>query len=224
MTLRHTDQTVRGAFLYLQESEDGISVDVDRATAIEDKWGEGLEEDEYRYLEKSYRSLVSGYKGDLTPRLELNILDICKYRLERDKAVRRNDTAAAKRYTDMIKIIMDSEAMKVGDKKQAETARVDGLVDRLEQMGLMKDGELLLQRVIQYIKIDKGQFEASRDAIDSMMLSMINAYRFNNGLSDIVELPEDLKVQDRLGEFVDAPLLSERNTMNELGMASSIRG
>lgn len=224
MTLRHTDQTVRGAFLYLQESEDGISVDVDRATAIEDKWGEGLEEDEYRYLEKSYRSLVSGYKGALTPRLELNILDICKYRLERDKAVRRNDTAAAKRYTDMIKIIMDSEAMKVGDKKQAETARVDGLVDRLEQMGLMKDGELLLQRVVQYIKTDKGQFEASRDAIDSMMLSMINAYRFNNGLSDIVELPEDLKVQDRLGEFVDAPLLSERNTMNELGMSSSIRG
>lgn len=224
MTLRHTGNTVRGALLYLQESEDGISVDMAQATEMADKWGEGLEEDEYRYLEKSYRSLVAGYKGALTPRLELNILDICKYRLERDKAVRKNDTAAAKRYTDMIKVIMDSEAMKVGDKKQAEAARVDGLVDKLEQMGLMKDGELSLQRVIQYIKTDKGQFEASRDAIDSMMLSMINAYRFNNGLSEITELPEDLRVQDRLGEFVDAPLLSERNNMNELGMSPAHRG
>lgn len=215
---------MRGALLYLQESEDGISVDMAQATEMADKWGEGLEEDEYRYLEKSYRSLVAGYKGALTPRLELNILDICKYRLERDKAVRKNDTAAAKRYTDMIKVIMDSEAMKVGDKKQAEAARVDGLVDKLEQMGLMKDGELSLQRVIQYIKTDKGQFEASRDAIDSMMLSMINAYRFNNGLSEITELPEDLRVQDRLGEFVDAPLLSERNNMNELGMSPAHRG
>lgn len=195
-------------------------MDMALATAMADKWGEGLEEDDYRYLEKSYKSLVASYKGAVTPRLEMNILDICKYRLERDKAVRRNDTASAKRYTDMIKVIMDSEAMKVGDKKQAEPARVDGLVDRLEQMGLMKNGELKLQEVIRYIRTDKGQYEASRDAIDSMMLSMINAYRFNNGLSDIVELPEDLKVQDKLGEFVEAPTTMERNIMNELGMAS----
>ena len=195
-------------------------MDMALATVMADKWGEGLEEDDYRYLEKSYKSLVASYKGAVTPRLEMNILDICKYRLERDKAVRRNDTASAKRYTDMIKVIMDSEAMKVGDKKQAEPARVDGLVDRLEQMGLMKNGELKLQEVIRYIRTDKGQYEASRDAIDSMMLSMINAYRFNNGLSDIVELPEDLKVQDKLGEFVEAPTTMERNIMNELGMAS----
>lgn len=195
-------------------------MDMALATAMADKWGEGLEEDDYRYLEKSYKSLVASYKGAVTPRLEMNILDICKYRLERDKAVRRNDTASAKRYTDMIKVIMDSEAMKVGDKKQAEPARVDGLVDRLEQMGMMKNGELNLQEVIRYIRTDKGQYEASRDAIDSMMLSMINAYRFNNGLSDIVELPEDLKVQDKLGEFVEAPTTMERNIMNELGMAS----
>lgn len=224
MTLRHTvDDTVLGAFLYLQNRRFN-SVDTETAAKLADRWGEGLEESEYSYLEKSYKSLIASYKGAVTPRLQMNILDICKYRLERDKAVRRNDTASAKRYTDMIKIIMDSEAMKVGDKKQSEPARVDGLVDRLEQMGLMKNGELMLQSVINYIKTDKGQFETSRDAIDSMMLSMINAYRFNNGLSDIVELPEDLRVQDRLGEFVEAPTMDERNIMNELGMASQRKG
>ena len=188
------------------------------------KWGEGLSEEEYRSLETSYRSMAAEYKGSITPRLELNLIDISKWRLERDKCIKAGDTAAAKRYTDMIKATMESEAMKVGDARSVEAVRADGLVKRLEDKGLMKDGVLLLNGVIEYIRNDKGHYQMSRDAIDTMMLSMVNAYRFNNGLSEIPELPEDVRIQDRLGEFMPAPTAEEKSVMMDLGLATGNRG
>lgn len=184
------------------------------------KWGDGLSEDEYRSLETSYRSMAAEYKGAITPRLELNLIDISKWRLERDKCIKAGDTAAAKRYTDMIKATMESEAMKVGDARSVEAVRADGLVKRLEDKGLMKDGVLLLNGVIEYIRNDKGHYQMSRDAIDTMMLSMVNAYRFNNGLSEIPELPEDVRIQDRLGEFMAAPTAEEKSVMMDLGLTN----
>lgn len=185
------------------------------------KWGDGLSEDEYRSLETSYRSMAAEYKGAITPRLELNLIDISKWRLERDKCIKAGDTAAAKRYTDMIKATMESEAMKVGDARSVEAVRADGLVKRLEDMGLLKDGVLLLKGVIEYIRNDKGHYQMSRDAVDAMMLSMVNAYRFNNGLSEVPELPEDVRIQDRLGEFMAAPGAEEKSVMMDLGLTNA---
>ena len=92
---------------------------------------------------------------------------------------------------------------------------------KLKDMGLLKDGVLLLDGVIDYIRNDRGNYQMSRDAVDAMMLSMTNAYRFNNGLSEIPELPEDMRIQDKLGEFLDTPTMDERNIMMELGMVGS---
>lgn len=191
---------------------------------MEAKWGEGFSEAEYRTLERTYNSLAAEYRGAINPRLELNLIDISKWRLERDKAVKAGDTAAAKRFTDMIKATLDSEAMKVGDTKPTEAMRADGLAQRLEELNLLKDGTLVLKNVIEYIRNDRGSYQISRDAIDAMMLSMTNAYRFNNGLSEIPELPEDMRIQDKLGEFLETPTMEERSTMLELGMAPGKRG
>ena len=188
------------------------------------KWGEGYSEAEYRTLERTYDSLAAEYRGAINPRLELNLIDISKWRMERDRCVSSGDTAAAKRYTDMIKATLDSEAMIVGDAKRVEAIRVDGLADRLEKMGMLKDGELLLTKVVEYIRTDRAKFQLSRDAVDAMMLSMINAYRFNNGLSELAELPEDMRVQDKLGEFLENQPQRERDLMLELGMVPAKEG
>lgn len=188
------------------------------------KWGEGYSEAEYRTLERTYDSLAAEYRGAINPRLELNLIDISKWRMERDRCVSSGDTAAAKRYTDMIKATLDSEAMKVGDAKRVEAIRVDGLADRLEKMGMLKDGELLLTKVVEYIRTDRAKFQLSRDAVDAMMLSMINAYRFNNGLSELAELPEDMRIQDKLGEFLENQPQRERDLMLELGMVPAKEG
>lgn len=188
---------------------------------MEAKWGEGFSAAEYRTLERTYNSLAAEYRGAINPRLELNLIDISKWRLERDKAVKAGDTAAAKRFTDMIKATLDSEAMKVGDAKPIEPLRVDGLADRLERMGMLKNGVLVLKNVISYIQNDRGNYQVSRDAIDAMMLSMTNAYRFNNGLSEIPELPDNMRIQDLLGEFLATPTQEERSTMMDLGLLPS---
>lgn len=188
------------------------------------KWGEGYSEAEYRTLERTYDSLAAEYRGAINPRLELNLIDISKWRMERDRCVSSGDTAAAKRYTDMIKATLDSEAMKVGDAKRVEAIRVDGLADRLEKMGMLKDGELLLTKVVEYIRTDRAKFQLSRDAVDAMMLSMINAYRFNNGLSELAELPENMRIQDKLGEFLENQPQRERDLMLELGMVPAKEG
>lgn len=188
------------------------------------KWGEGYSEAEYRTLERTYDSLAAEYRGAINPRLELNLIDISKWRMERDRCVSSGDTAAAKRYTDMIKATLDSEAMKVGDAKRVEAIRVDGLADRLEKMGMLKDGELLLTKVVEYIRTDRAKFQLSRDAVDAMMLSMINAYRFNNGLSELAELPDDMRIQDKLGEFLENQPQRERDLMLELGMVPAKEG
>ena len=188
------------------------------------KWGEGYSEAEYRTLERTYDSLAAEYRGAINPRLELNLIDISKWRMERDRCVSSGDTAAAQRYTDMIKATLDSEAMKVGDAKRVEAIRVDGLADRLEKMGMLKDGELLLTKVVEYIRTDRAKFQLSRDAVDAMMLSMTNAYRFNNGLSELAELPEDMRIQDKLGEFLENQPQRERDLMLELGMVPAKEG
>ena len=94
----------------------------------------------------------------------------------------------------------------------------------LEKHGMMKDGVFLLNGVINYIRNDKGRFNMSRDALDAQILAITNTMRMNNGLSELVELPEELQVQDRLGEFMAEPSFKERETMMELGMAVRRQG
>ena len=188
------------------------------------KWGEGRTDEQYKELQRTYDSLAAEYKGAITPRMELNLRDISTWRLERSEAVAGGDIASAKRLTEMIKTTMDSEAMKAGDAKPVEKFRVDSFVDALEKKGLLRDGALLMEGVIHYIQNDKGNFTMSRDAIDAMMLSIVNAMRFNNGMTELPELTEELEIRDRLGEFVKQPSVQERNTMMELGMTAPRRG
>ena len=183
------------------------------------KWGsDNYTDDDVRYLEGAYNSLASEYKGNINPRLEMNIVDICKWRLERERCVRSGDVAGAKRYTEMIKTTMDSEAMKVGDSKAQEAFRVDSLVERLEQKGLLRDGVFVLENVVEYVKTDGGRFDMSRDALDTMMLSMLNAYRFNQGMGELTDLEQEMRVVDKLGEFMEVPDEVERRTMFDLGV------
>ena len=160
----------------------------DQKKRLEIRWGDRSTE-EYKALERSYASLAEEYKGSVTKRLDMSLRDIALWRLERDKLIKEGDTAGAKRMTEMIQSTMNSEALRVGDTKRAEKMSIDGFAARLEAEGLMEKGVLVLENVIQYVRNDHGKFEMSRDAIDAMILSIVNAVRFNNGLSEVSKLP-----------------------------------
>lgn len=188
---------------------------------LSERWGEQSDE-RYIAMERDYRNLKSDNE-DVFDSVAMHLRDMVKWRMLREDAIRENDT---KMITALNQSIKQADGMIKAAREQKTIVKrsVDGLVTALEKHGMMKDGVFLLNGVINYIRNDKGRFNMSRDALDAQILAITNTMRMNNGLSELVELPEELQVQDRLGEFMAEPSFKERETMMELGMAVRRQG
>ena len=183
---------------------------------LEDRWGEEWTDEEFIALERNYRNLAND-NTDIFSDVAMHLRDIAEWMLRRKKAIQLGDT---KMVTSLNASIKQSFSMIKDAREQKAVAKrtVDGLVRRLEEKGMLKDGVMLLDGVVDYIRNDHGTYHMSKDVADGMMLSIINAMRFNNGVSELVELPEELRVQDLLGEFVDEPTYGEKQKLFELGL------
>ena len=183
---------------------------------LEERWGEEWSDEDFIALERNYRNLAND-NTDIFSDVAMHLRDIAEWMLRRKKAIHVGDT---KMVTSLNASIRQSFSMIKDAREQKNVAKrtVDGFVRRLEEKGMLKDGVMLLDGVLDYIQNDHGTYHMSHDAADGMMLSIINAMRFNNGVNELVELPEDLRVQDRLGEFVDEPTFGEREVLFELGI------
>ena len=89
-----------------------------------EKWGEDYSDKELWELERTYKSLADDYKGGLSSRQRMNLIDLSRWRLERQKQIDAGDINAAKKISDMIKATMDSEAMKATDIKPTSVTLV----------------------------------------------------------------------------------------------------
>lgn len=183
---------------------------------MQERWGDEWTDDEFRALERNYRNLAND-NTDVFKDVAMHLRDIAEWMLRRKQAIQVGDT---KMVTSLNASIKQSFAMVKDAREQKAVAKrsVDGLVRRLEEKGMLKNGVMLLDGVVDYIQNDHGTYHMSKDAADAMMLSIINAMRFNNGVNELVELPEELAVQDVLGEFMEEPEYSEKQTLLELGM------
>lgn len=189
---------------------------------LEERWGERDNDEDYIALERSYRNLCND-NPDMTSEIAMYLRDIADCMHRRKKAMEMNDSKTVNALTSVIRQTF-AAVKEARDQKVQAKLSVDGLVRVLEERGLMKNGIMLMDGVLEYIKNDHNTFHMSRDAVDAMMLSIVNAMRFNNGVSDLVELPEDMRVQDVLGEFVDEPGYDERQLMMELGLNAKRSG
>lgn len=183
---------------------------------LQERWGDEWTDEEFRALERNYRNLAND-NTDVFNDVAMHLRDIAEWMLRRKQAIQVGDT---KMITSLNASIKQSFAMIKDTREQKAVAKrsVDGLVRRLEEKGMLRDGVMLLDGVIDYIRNDHGTYHMSKDSADAMMLSIINAMRFNNGVNELVELPEELAVQDVLGEFMEEPDYSEKQTLLELGM------
>lgn len=188
---------------------------------LSERWGDEWTDEEFVALERNYRNLAND-NTDVFNDVAMHLRDIAEWMLRRKQAIQVGDT---KMVTSLNASIKQSFSMIKDAREQKAVAKrsVDGLVRRLEEKGMLRDGVMLLDGVIDYIRNDHGTYHMSKDAADAMMLSIINAMRFNNGVSELVELPEELQVQDILGEFVEEPTYSEKQVMLELGMHRSMK-
>lgn len=183
---------------------------------LEDRWGEEWSDEDFIALERNYRNLVND-NTDILSDVAMHLRDISEWMLRRKKAIQVGDT---KMVTSLNASIKQSFSMIKDAREQKTIAKrsVDGLVRRLEEQGMLRDGVMLLDGVVDYIRNDHGVYHMSKDVADGMMLSIINAMRFNNGVGELVELPEELRVQDLLGEFVESPNGQDGKLLMEFGL------
>ena len=177
------------------------------------KWGFRKHWEEYQKLEISFSVISSGLPDGLTAIATMSIRDICEWRILREEALASGDSASAKRLSDMIK----EEYSKLTQIKDANSAKVDGLVTRLEARGMMKAGKLLLDQVLAYIASDAAHYPMSRDAADQCILMIANTMLENEGKETMQTLPDDQKLRDALHEFLPEMTEDERKALETFG-------
>lgn len=188
--------------------------DSERRERWNHEWGETVPDADCKKLDQTYDMIAEEYRPNITKRLEINLRDLAKIRLLRDKAIEEGNSSAVKQYTDAIDKIMASESMKAGDAKPVEALRPDALIDRLEKRGVTLMSQ---EEVARYINGDKGEFSTSLDVIDQIMLRWINTFRANNGESELGMLPKSLQVEDLYGELQPRLTQKEADTLADLG-------
>lgn len=188
--------------------------DSERRERWDREWGESVPDTDCKKLDQTYDMIAEEYRPNITKRLEINLRDLAKIRLLRDKAIEEGNSSAVKQYTDAIDKIMASESMKAGDAKPVEALRPDALIDRLEKRGVTLMSQ---EEVARYINGDKGEYSTSIDVIDQIMLRWINTFRANNGESELGMLPKSLQVEDLYGELQPRLTQKEADTLADLG-------
>ena len=184
-----------------------------------DKWGAGLTDAEYEELDRKYEVESHEFKGNLTPRIEKNLIALSKLDVEFDRAMREGDFDKANRITDIIKKTRDMESLRASDDKPTEEMRVDAIVDALEKRGAMTDGTLLgRDDLLRWIaESTRTHYSTSLDIIDAVMLVSENARRRTEGERVLSSLPDYLQVEDKYGELEIGMTDQEKAVMQELG-------
>lgn len=196
--------------------------------AMRHKWGSRFNADggtmdysdaELRELENLYAMQAAEFKGAVTPRVEIGLVEICSYRLELKRCIAAGDSAGAKRYSDMINSAMGRESMKAGDAKALEATRIDALIMNLEAKGAIKDGKIVgTEELIDILAKDHPKYHTSRDVVYSMLFAIINTMKRNNGENEITELPLSAQIEDVFDELLTTPTQKEKKALADTGI------
>lgn len=197
------------------------------------KWGSRFDADgnsrdytdaEYRELESYYEIQSAEYNHAITARQEGGVIEVCELRLELKRCIAANDSAGAKRYSDMINSVMSREAMKAGDVKSLEATRIDMLILNLEKKGAIKNHKIIgRDELLELLSNDHAKYHTSRDVVDAMIMAIVNTMRKNNGEAELSSLPLTAQVEDVFDELLSQPSKNERKAMSEIGVVPPLR-
>nr|DAG69048.1 MAG TPA: hypothetical protein [Caudoviricetes sp.] len=189
-------------------------------------WGENSAKypytaEDYSELDRIYDALASDLMaaGGVSVKQEFILRDCAKMTLDRDKmrAIGQYDKAA--KLNKMIQDNLSSEGLRKRDAKPIDEVRIDGIVDRLEKAGLLKNGKQCSpDEMFQILFHRRPKYAYTRDAAEQVLLYMANATRMNDGLPDLQTLPAGMRIHDDLNEFAEKPNGQERETYKELGI------
>lgn len=189
-------------------------------------WGENSAKnpytsEDYDELDRIYEALASDLMaaGGVSVKQEFILRDCAKMTLDRDKmrAIGQYDKAA--KLNKMVQDNLSSEGLRKRDAKPIDDLRIDGIVDRLEKAGLLKNGKQCSpDEMFEILFHRRPKYSYTKDAAEQILLYMANTTRANDGLSELPTLPPDMRLRDDLGEFAEEPDEQEKETYKELGI------
>lgn len=189
-------------------------------------WGENSAKnpytsEDYDELDRIYEALASDLMaaGGVSVKQEFILRDCAKMTLDRDKmrAIGQYDKAA--KLNKMVQDNLSSEGLRKRDAKPIDDLRIDGIVDRLEKAGLLKNGKQCSpDEMFEILFHRRPKYSYTKDAAEQILLYMTNTTRVNDGLSELPTLPPEMRLRDDLGEFAEEPDEQEKETYKELGI------
>lgn len=189
-------------------------------------WGENSAKnpytsEDYDELDRIYEALASDLMaaGGVSVKQEFILRDCAKMTLDRDKmrAIGQYDKAA--KLNKMVQDNLSSEGLRKRDAKPIDDLRIDGIVDRLEKAGLLKNGKQCSpDEMFEILFHRRPKYSYTKDAAEQILLYMANTTRINDGLSELPTLPPEMRLRDDLGEFAEEPDEQEKETYKELGI------
>ncbi len=177
--------------------------------------------EDYDELDRIYEALSSDLMaaGGVSVKQEFILRDCAKMTLDRDKmrAIGQYDKAA--KLNKMVQDNLSSEGLRKRDAKPIDDLRIDGIVDRLEKAGLLKNGKQCSpDEMFEILFHRRPKYSYTKDAAEQILLYMANTTRVNDGLSELPTLPPDMRLRDDLGEFAEEPDEQEKESYKELGI------
>lgn len=177
--------------------------------------------EDYDELDRIYDALASDLMaaGGVSVKQEFILRDCAKMTLDRDKmrAIGQYDKAA--KLNKMIQDNLSSEGLRKRDAKPIDDLRVDGIVDRLEKAGLLKNGKQCSpDEMFEKLFGRRPKYTYTKDAAEQVLLYMTNTTRMNDGMPEISVLPDSMRIHDDLHEFAAEPNEQEKETYRELGL------
>ena len=189
-------------------------------------WGENSAKnpytsEDYDELDRIYEALSSDLMaaGGVSVKQEFILRDCAKMTLDRDnmRSIGQFDKAA--KLNKMVQDNLSSEGLRKRDAKPIDDLRIDGIVDRLEKAGLLKNGKQCSpDEMFEILFHRRPKYSYTKDAAEQILLYMANTTRVNDGLSELPTLPPDMRLRDDLGEFAEEPDEQEKESYKELGI------
>ena len=181
------------------------------------EWGEDMPDADCRNADDRYMMMTANRSGGTIPAsVSMYLHDAIRYMILRDKS---QDSMEAKRYQEMADKLMSSDSIKSWQSNKGETIQADRIVRYLESIGAMRNGYLVsYDELVKILSAQHGNYNTSLDAVDSIVLSIINTMRKNAGEAELTKLPFSAQVRDEKGELLASMSKEEQKIMEGLGM------
>lgn len=188
-------------------------------------WGLGSESnpytnEDYAEFDRIYTILVTDLGGEdaVSAKQELILRNVARWTKQMNDASAAGKFDAAKKLSALIQENLASDNLRKRDAKPVEEIRIDGITDRLEKAGLMKNGKPVdPDKAFELLFHRRPKYSYTKDAAEQMLLAIINTSRINDSLPELSTLPDDVRIKDDLHEFAEEANEMEKDAYEGFG-------